>query len=288
VSLRQPLLALLAVDPNCGQAPPCRLWGLPMMVRIALATFFMFFSINAAAQVNAIPAARHILVYGDAQARAIPDRFKITVNFEAVDLDADAARRRVESSLRDVLQQLDRQGVDPTDIVATSLRIDAKERYDEKKDEEIFLGTQVSRSLTARFQDKGALERFIGTIKTSRELTVSNVQTELSSEPELRRALREKAIESSREKAETIAKAYGARLGGLYSVSDVAPQFQYGIREGSWPSAYEWRTRNLDGGGQLDRITVTGSRVQGFSNESFQTGYVTFDDKIYAVFLLAD
>jgi len=259
-----------------------------MVAKSILLAVAALFAADVSAQVNAIPPTRHILVYGDAQARAIPDRFKITVNFNAVDIDADAARRRVESSLQDVLRRLDGQGVDPADIVATSLRIDAKERYDEKKDEEVFVGTEVSRSLTARFQDKGALERFIGAIETSRELTVSNVQTELSSEPELRRALREKAIESSREKAETIAKAYGTRLGGLYSVSDVAPQFQYGIREGSWPSTYEWRMRGLDGSGQLDRIMVTGSRVQDARTESFQTGYVTFDDKIYAVFLLAD
>lgn len=259
-----------------------------MIARSILLAVAALFAADASAQVNAIPPTRHILVYGDAQARAIPDRFKITVNFEAVDPDADAARRRVESSLRGVLQQLDGQGVDPADIVATSLRIDVKERYDEKKDEEVFIGTAVSRSLTARFEDKESLERFIGAIKTSRELTVSNVQTELSSEPALRQALRQKAIESTREKAETIAKAYGARLGGLYSVSDVAPQFQYGIREGSWPSTYEWRMRGLDGGGQLDRITVTGTRVQDSATESFQTGYVTFEDKIYAVFLLAD
>lgn len=243
---------------------------------------------EASAQVNAIPPTRHILVYGDAQARAIPDRFKITVAFEAVDLDADSARRRVESSLQAVLEALDGQGVDPSEIVATSLQIDARERYDDRTREEVFIGTQVSRSLTARFADKASLERFIGSIQTSRELKISNVQTELSGEPALRRALREKAIVSSREKAETIAAAYGAKLGGLYSVSDVAPQFQYGIREGNWPSMYQWRARADGYGGSLDRIEVTGSRISGADMESFQSGYVTFDDKIYAVFLLAD
>ena len=114
------------------------------------------------------------------------------------------------------------------------------------------------------------------------------MDTELANEAELRKALREKAIESSREKAETIAKAYGAKLGGLYSVSDVAPQFQYGIREGSWPSTYQWSRLQENDGYTLDRIEVTGSRMKRSDVESFQTGYVTFTDKIYAVFLLAD
>lgn len=243
---------------------------------------------HAAAQVNALPATRHILVYGDAQARALPDRFKISMDFEAVDLDADAARRRVEANMRSVIEKLEAAGVPEQEIVATSLKIGARTRYDDKREEEVFVGTEVSRELTARFDSQQALEKFLAQIKTSKEVQVSSVRTELASEAELRKALRGKAIDSSREKARTIAEAYGARLGGLYSVSDVAPQFQYGIREGSWPSMYQWaRLREADGY-TLDKVQVTGARLSAPQAESFQTGYVTFDDKIYAVFLLED
>jgi len=259
-----------------------------MYARVAAILLLSLFADTAMAQVNALPPTRHILVYGDAQARAIPDRFKIGLEFEAVDLDADAARRRVEANVRDVLAKLKQAGVPDGEIVATSLQIGSKERYDDKRDEQVFVGTQVTRSLTARFSSQAALEEFLGQVKTSRELKISDVTTELADEPALRKALREKAIASSQEKAETIAKAYGARLGGLYSVSDVAPQFQYGIREGNWPAGYDWVVK--DGFGELDRVQVTGSRsaASPLAAPSFQTGYVTFQDKIYAVFLLAD
>lgn len=257
----------------------------------ARAIAFVLLSLVAGAvqaQVNALPPERHILVFGEAQARAIPDRFKIALEFEAVDADADAARRRVEANVADVLAKLKQAGVPEGEIVATSLQIGSRERYDEKRGEDVFVGTEVSRRITARFPSQAALEEFLGRIRTSKELKVSNVTTELADEPALRKALRQKAIESSRQKAETIAAAYGARLGGLYSVSDVAPQFQYGIREGSWPSSgYEWVVAE-DIGGSLDRIQVTGSRAAAAPSTSFQTGYVNFNDKIYAVFLLAD
>lgn len=240
----------------------------------------------AHAQVNALPPTRHVLVYGDAQARAIPDRFKITVNLQAVDLDADAARQRVEASLSQVLRQLDAAGAEANETVATSLRIETRQRYDDKLREEVFVGTSVNRSVTARFDAKEKLERFIASVQTSKELTIGGVDTELAGERALRAALREKTIASSREKADVIARAYGARLGGVYSVSDVAPQFEYGIREGSWPALYEWRGRA--GATSLDRIEVTGSRLSPEQAESFRTGYVTYTDKIYTVFLLAD
>lgn len=243
---------------------------------------------DAFAQVNALPPTRHILVYGDAQARAIPDRFKITLRFDAVDLQPDVARKRVEDDVQKVLAQLKQANVAPGEIVATSLQVAPRQRYDGKSQEQVFIGTGVSRSLTARFGSQADLQRFLGLIKTSRELQISEVTTELSDEQPLRSALRKKSIESSREKAEVIAKAYGARLGAVYSVSDVAPQFNYGVQEGSWPSRYEWRSRDDSSSGSLDRITVTGTRLSSPAAESMQTGYVTFNDKIYTVFLLAD
>ena len=263
----------------------------PMIRRLA---FLLLLTVSAPvlAQVNALPPTRHVLVYGDAQARAIPDRFKITVSFSALDPDAGAARERVEADVASVIAKLRRIGVPEGEIVATSLSVEPESRYDNAQHTQVFAGTRVRRSLTARFARKDGLERFLSGLQTSQELSVSNIATELSSQSALQEALRAKAIESTREKAESIARSYGARLGALYSVSDVAPQFDYGIREGSWPSLYHWDEASES----LDRIVVTGSRMHGgpplpappAPAAALQAGYVTFSDRIYAVFLLAD
>ncbi|MEO7259524.1 MAG: SIMPL domain-containing protein, partial [Luteimonas sp.] len=84
----------------------------------------MSLSGSALAQVNALPPTRHILVYGDAQARAIPDRFKIDIKFEVVNPNADAARIKVESYVKDVLSKLEDASVPANEIIATSLNIE--------------------------------------------------------------------------------------------------------------------------------------------------------------------
>lgn len=252
------------------------------MRRVIMLLSLLVAATTAHAQVNALPATRHILVYGDAEARAIPDRFKIKVAFDAVDRDAGKARDRVERNVASVVQRLGQAGVGEGDIVATSLSIEPLHRTDPKTDEEIFVGTEVERSLTATFADKSALERFLSGLQTSDELSVSDVSTAFSNEAALRRALRQKAIEATREKAQAMAEAYGARLGALYGVSDVAPQFSYGVAAGGWPAGYEWSSDS----NSLDRVTVTGARLR--SGTALTTGYVTFTDRIYAVFLLAD
>lgn len=240
------------------------------------------------AQVNALPPTRHILVYGDAQARAIPDRFRIDVDFSALDTDAGAARERVEASMAGVIARLRKVGVADGGIVATSLSIGPESRYDDRGRTQVFAGTRVKRSLTATFERREALEAFLAGLQTSQELSVSDVRTELSGETRLRGALRAAAIESTKAKAETIARSYGAKLGAVYSVSDVAPQFEYGVNEGDWPARYEWNPQREE----LDRITVTGSRIDraraGAAAPALQAGYVTYTDRIYAVFLLAD
>lgn len=261
-----------------------------MIRRIAFA--FCLFSASglALAQVNALPPTRHILVYGDAQARAVPDRFRIDLRFSATDADAGAARERVERSLREVVARLRAAGAAAGDINATALSIGPAERYDADQRRQVFDGTRVERSVFAEFSRKEHLERFLDRLETSKEIQVSEVRTRLSTEHELRDALRTRSIESTRRKAETIARAYGARLGALYSVSDVAPQFDYGIREGDWPELYQWNV-SAGGASELDRVTVTGSRIspsQVDGGTSLEAGYVNFDDRIYAVFLLAD
>lgn len=241
---------------------------------------------DAFAQVNALPPTRHILVYGDAAARAIPDRFKVEMTFSVVDQKADAARQKVESYLQDAIGKLKKVPVPSQDIVATSLQIEPRNEYDQELRKNEYKGIAVTRTLSARFNDQTSLKSFLAQLDTSKEVQISGVTTELSTEPELKTQLRQKAIASTREKAEVIAKSYGVRLGSLYSVSDTAPEFDYGIKEGDWPVMYQWHAR--EGSTELDRIEVTGSRIKRADLESFETGYVTFEDRIYAVFLLVD
>lgn len=238
----------------------------------------------ASAQVNALPPTRHILVYGEAKAQAVPDRFRITIDLEVVDPSVDEARWKVEGHLRTILAALAEVGVGREDVVATSLSIDSHERYDRSTEEHVYDGMQVSRKVTARFSTVRALQAFLAALETSREVQVSGVETELSGEDAIMRALREQSIADTRAKAEVIAKAYGVQLAGLYSVSDVPPEFRYGIREGSWPVRLRWDEETST----LDRIMVTGSRISPEDIESFQTGQVVLVDKIYAVFLISE
>jgi hypothetical protein len=239
----------------------------------------------ALAQANAIPAQRHILVYGEAEASAVPDRFRIGVALSTLDPDVDVARNKAEAHFRRLIGVLQALKVPDGAVEATTLRIEREERYDRATEAETYAGMRVERELNVAFNDIETLRAFLARVGTSEEVSVSGIETARSDEGDLRSALRGEAIVSARAKAERIAKDFGVRLGGLYSVSDVAPEFSYGVREGRWPERLEWHAAAADGG-QLERVEVTGSRLR--DAESFSAGTTTFKDRIYAVFLLVD
>ena len=247
---------------------------------------------TACAQINALPSTPHILVFGHAEARAIPDRFTISMTVSVTDPSADVARRKVQGHVEQILAGLKQAGVPTGETTATSLKIEPEEEYDSKMQKQVYKGVQVSRDIGATFDDLGRLQQFLGKVSASKELQISGITTGLRDESKLREQLRVKAIESTQEKAKSIAQGYAAKLDGLYSVSDVAPEVSYGIKAGSWP-AYDYDSR---GGGLFTRNRDKYADAAGVSAlpappppeppTSLQTGYVTFEENIYAVFLL--
>ena len=265
------------------------------MKRLLFAAMLAIASAPASAQVNALPPTPHILVFGHAQARAIPDKFSISMTVSVTDPSTDAARRKAEAHVEQIFAALKQVDVPANETTATTLKIEPDTEYDSKTEQRVYKGVQVSREIGATFYDLPKLQQFLGKIAASKELQVSGITTGLRDEQKLREQLRVKAIESSQQKAKAIAQAYGASLNGLYSVSDVAPETSYGIQEGAWPR-FDYDSRS----GTLDMATLTGSRLRRVDTESaqpvmvlnrlniesLQTGYVTFEENIYAVFLI--
>jgi uncharacterized protein YggE len=264
------------------------------MKRFLIAAILGVASNVSLAQVNALPPTPHILVYGHAEARAIPDQFKISMTVSVTDPSADTAREKVQAHVEQIFSGLKQAGIPASEMTATTLSIEPRSEYDQKAGLSVYKGVQVRRVIDATFDDLGKLQRFLASISTGEELQVSGIVTGLRDETTLREQLRVKAMESTQQKAKSIAQAYSVKLAGLYSVSDVAPEVSYGVAAGDWPH-YDYDSHS----GRLDRIQVMGGRravdtepAQSVTSltradiESLKTGYVTFKENVYAVFLL--
>lgn len=243
-----------------------------MAVLLALPAF-------ASAQVNSLPSQPHLLVKGEAQREVVPDRFGVKITLSAVDADPGAARKRVQANAASVLVAFKQQHALADSVQATTLSIQPEQRYED--DKQVFEGTRVQRTLSANFGTLDDVRGLLSKLSTSEELQVSGIAPHYSGEAALRAELKRQAAEQTRASAQSLAKAYGVRLGGLYTISEVAPDFAYGIQAGHWPS--ESSRQSLGG----DNYRPTPLPMPAPAAESLEAGSLTLSENVYAVFLIA-
>lgn len=250
------------------------------MRKLLLSLLVLLMPVLAAAQINTLPSAPHLLVKGHAEVRVVPDRFTIDLTVDVTNLSPKIARKKVEAHMRQLFAALDAADALAGQTHASSLSIQPETDYRDSKT--VFVGTAVSRHVSATFDSLDKLRAFIAHVPASKEVRISSTGVYRSDIDTIRLQLREAAIKNSKQAAKKIAAAYGLKLEGVYSVSEVAPDFVYGIQAGSWgPPA------------TLQSVTVTGSTAPPDMAPplppppTLRAGSMTLQQNIYAVYLTA-
>ncbi|SEK41476.1 hypothetical protein SAMN05428989_0074 [Pseudoxanthomonas sp. GM95] len=234
----------------------------------------------ASAQVNSLPSQPHLLVKGEAHREVMPDRFGVLVTLQRVDPSPELARMQVQADAATVLSAFRGHHVLPDSIDAATLTIQPKTEYIDGR--EVFKGSEVTRRLAATFKTLADTRAFLAELRTSPSLQLSGITPSYSDEASLRKTLKADAARQSREAAEGLAKAYGVKLAGLYTISDVAPAFSYGIQAGTWPGTHTSVPPAPPA--PPAPLADISARVDG---EALEAGSLTLSENVYAVFLIA-
>ncbi len=234
-------------------------------------------------QINTLPSAPHLLVKGHAEVHIVPDRFTIHLNVDVTDMSPDVARQKVEARMQQLFKALDTNGALKGQTRASSLSIQPRTDFEDGKS--VFKGTDVSRSIDATFDDLDELRTFIAAVPADKEVQIGGVQTARSDMDAIQSRLRNAAIENSKQAAQEIASAYGMKIIGIYAISEVAPDFAYGVQAGSW--------------GNSNEVSVTGATgipappppaPQAMSAKvlppALRAGTQTVQQDIYAIYLI--
>ncbi|KRG41790.1 hypothetical protein ARC20_11290 [Stenotrophomonas panacihumi] len=239
----------------------------------------------AVAQVNSLPSQPHLLVRGKGEREVMPDRFMLSVRLEQTDASPELARSRVQADAATVLGLFKANKALADSIEASSLSIEPSSRYVDGR--QVFEGTQVSRRLSATFSRLEQVRAVLGGLKTSDHLQVSGVTPSYSEETRVRGELKREAVAQTRETAGKLADAYGVRLGGLYTISEVAPDFAYGIQAGSWGEG-RWHGGPVLPAPPAPAFDVPEPRASDkVQAESLEAGSLTLTEYVYAIFLIA-
>lgn len=264
-----------------------------MIARTILLLVALVLSGQSSAQVNALPSLPHLLVKGEANRDVVPDRFTVSLTLATTDMKPDTAREKVQSNLASVISSLKGSRAIRDSIDATVFAVGPSYEYEDSK--RVFKGTRATRELRVTFPDADSTRAFVSGLAAGEEVMINGIEPAYSGEVLVRAELKTEAMLQTRDTANLLAKSYGARIRGLYSVSDVAPNFAYGIQAGQWPRANrrvggvpappEEPPVVFDDPSAVDSITVTGSRI---TPESIEVGTINIAEHVYAIFLLAD
>ncbi|MET0718127.1 MAG: SIMPL domain-containing protein [Pseudoxanthomonas sp.] len=255
-----------------------------MIVKTLLLVFLSSAMAQSYAQVNSLPSQPHLLVKGQAERSIAPDRFTVSLSLQRVDLSPERARTLAQADAEKILLAFKENKALKDTVEESTLSIQPQYSYEQNR--QVFKGTQVSRTLSATFPDLAQVRTLLAAIHTSESLLVTGVSAEYSGEAKLRAELKREAAEQSRDSAEGLAKAYGARITGLYTISDVAPSFAYGVQAGSWPHQSD---QPLPPAPQAPGIDIAEPRPSDLYRvaESLEAGALNISENVYAVFLIA-
>lgn len=188
----------------------------PSISRLLTAILSLTLLTSGSLTASELPANRHVSTIGYGEVRVQPDTVVIRLQVSATEPTGAAAKQAVDQRVNRFLAATESAGLDKKQITAGQLHVDARWEY--QNQERVFTGYQASRHLEVRLTD---LDRLSAVVDMALENGISNVQQlsyEHSRADELTRQAHQKAVQNSKEKAESLAAAYGARLGLIYSI----------------------------------------------------------------------
>lgn len=185
----------------------------------------ILFSTQAFAE--ALPAAPYVVVRGHAERQMVPDRFEIGMTVQKSSLNVGEASAVVESKTAAIVQSLKALGLKPAQITASNISINAEYRYDQPNQRNVFIGNQVSRSISAKFNDKKTLQKFLAQVPAGEEVRIGGISTSLSTQKTVEAELMDAAVADAKAQAVLLLDKFGQKVIGLYTVSQEAPSMGF-------------------------------------------------------------
>lgn len=212
-----------------------------------------------------LPDGPHIVVAGEGKTTVKPDSARVSVGFEQRASQPLPAKQTVDRQVNALLAGSERFGIAEAGIRASDLSVSEDVDYDDKG-RRISNGHVAERSVSVVLNDLERLNEFLDFCLSVGASDISQVSFESSRAAELRAEAKRKAVTSAREKGEEMARAFGTRLGQVYSIDSV-------------------NSRSTDGWGAvtLDRIQVTGARLE---SGRYLQPTVDYSESVHAVFEL--
>ncbi len=162
---------------------------------------------------------RLVSVTGSGEVKAQPDMAYVTLGVEARRPTLAEARTEVNATVERLLALTRELKIEPKFVDSTRLQVQPDYRWDEKSSSQILLGYVVSRQVDVELHDLDRLGTLLERSVSAGVNQVGGARLDSSRRKELERAALTQAVDDARLNADALARAAGAKLGPVQSLS---------------------------------------------------------------------
>ena len=222
---------------------------------------------SSAMAATSLPDNRHIVVKGEAVVRTAPDRADITLEFEAVKAESVQAKQQVDAQVNELLAGLNNFFIDEKSISAGRIFVEPNMRYDEN-DNQVKDGFRATRKVKVSLKKLSLLDGFLNFALKVGVNQIEQIQLLSTKASDYEQAALDKAVANAKQQGSSLASAFEAKLGRVYSIQsqEVGSHFGYGSNT------------------NIERIMVTGSRINIVPEGKYLQESITFRASINVVF----
>ncbi|KZY49612.1 hypothetical protein A3733_09915 [Pseudoalteromonas shioyasakiensis] len=222
---------------------------------------------SSAMAATSLPDNRHIVVKGEAVVRTAPDRADITLEFEAVKAESVQAKQQVDTQVNELLAGLNNFSIDEKSISAGRIFVEPNMRYDEN-DNQVKDGFRATRKVKASLKKLSLLDGFLNFALKVGVNQIEQIQLLSTKASDYEQAALDKAVTNAKQQGSSLASAFEAKLGRVYSIQsqEIGSHFGYGSNT------------------NIERIMVTGSRINTVPEGKYLQESITFRASVNVVF----
>lgn len=160
---------------------------------------------------------RTVTTTGNGMVSAKADLAEVSMQATSTQKSASVAKQEVDRRINGFLEKLRKMGIGDDDIVASTLRLSPEYEYNNRS--RIFSGYTAFRDITVTLRKLDRLDALLESATASEISFIQQVALKSSKEEALKEKAFEEAIADSKRKAEALARAYGAELGSVHTIT---------------------------------------------------------------------
>ncbi len=161
-----------------------------------------------------------ITIQGEGRATAVPDIGQITVSVVTERANAADAMEENNKQAAQVAEALRKAGIEKQDMATSAYNVYPK--YDWSDGKQTLLGYEATQSLTVKIRNLDNAGNIIAVAGQNGANQVSGLSFTIDDPEVVRQEAREKALANALQKAQTLAKQTGVRLGKIVSFSETS------------------------------------------------------------------